>query len=155
MVFSEGNRLKERVRTTQVQWAEDLKAYLEEGVLCKGLDQYSEDWEYALTKAQAMPTLFLDVFARGSYEVPTRTLVNITVRQLPVWGGGTQLLTEDLSAFLSQGRACVVLCGTAQAAQAVADDLKAGGPPRLLSGGPLHCRQRHGDGDRGLSLRRF
>ena len=39
-------------------------------MLCKGLDQYSEDWEYALTKAQAMPTLFLDVFARGSYEVP-------------------------------------------------------------------------------------
>ena len=129
MVFSEGNRLKERVRTTQVQWAEDLKAYLEEGVLCKGLDQYSEDWEYALTKAQALPTLFLDVFARGSYEVPTRTLVNITARQLPVWGGGTQLLTEDLSAFLSQGRACVVLCGTARAAQAVADDLKQAGLP--------------------------
>ena len=129
VVFSEGNRLKERVRTTQVQWAEDLKAYLEEGVLCKGLDQYSEDWEYALTKAQALPTLFLDVFARGSYEVPTRTLVNITARQLPVWGGGTQLLTEDLSAFLSQGRACVVLCGTARAAQAVADDLKQAGLP--------------------------
>ena len=61
--------------------------------------------------------------------MPTRTLVNITARQLPVWGGGTQLLTEDLSAFLSQGRACVVLCGTARAAQAVADDLKQAGLP--------------------------
>ena len=94
LFFSEGNKLKERMRNTLWQWGEDLKSYLAEGLLCKGLDKYSEDWEYALTKAQALPTLFLDVFARGSYEVPTRTLVNITARQLPVWGGGTQLLTE-------------------------------------------------------------
>ena len=35
------------MRTALWQWGEDLKAYLEEGVLCKGLDKYSEDWEYA------------------------------------------------------------------------------------------------------------
>ena len=38
-------------------------------------------------------------------------------------------MTEDLSAFLSQGRACVVLAGTARAAQAVTDDLKQAGLP--------------------------
>ena len=73
VVFSEGNRLKERVRTTQVQWAEDLKAYLEEGVLCKGLDQYSEDWEYALSKARRCPPSSWTYLPGGSYEVPTRT----------------------------------------------------------------------------------
>ncbi|WP_369296937.1 transcription-repair coupling factor [uncultured Neglectibacter sp.] len=129
VVFSEGNKLKERMRTTLWQWGEDLKSYLTEGILCKGLDRYSEDWEYALAKSQALPTLFLDIFARGSYEVPTKTLINMTVRQLPVWGGGTQLLLDDLSSLLSQGRACVVLAGTAKAASALAEDLKQAGLP--------------------------
>lgn len=127
--FSEGNKLKERVRTTMVQWGEDLKAYLAEGVLCKGLDTYCETWEYALSKAQELPTLFMDIFARGTYEVPTKTLFNMTVRQLPVWGGGVQLLVDDLSALLSQGRACVVLAGSGKAAASLADDLKQAGLP--------------------------
>ncbi len=127
--FSEGNKLKERVRTTLWQWGEDLKAYLADGILCKGLDQYSETWEYALSKAQKLPSLFLDIFARGSYEVPTGTLINMTARQLPVWGGGVQLLTEDLSSLLSQGRACVVLAGTGRAGQSLAEDLKQAGLP--------------------------
>ena len=129
LVFSEGTKLKERVRTTLAQWSQDLPAYLEEGLLCKGLDQYAETWEYALTQAQRIPTVFLDVFARGSYEIPTKTLVNLTVRQFPAWGGGVQLLEEDLAALLKQGRACVVLSGTERAGRALADDLKQSGLP--------------------------
>ena len=129
LFFSEGNKLKERVRTTAVQWGEDLKSYLAEGILCKGLDAYCETWEYALSKAEEIPTLFVDIFARGTYEVPTKSLFNMTVRQLPVWGGGIQLLVEDLSALLSQGRACVVLAGTGKAAASLAEDLKQAGLP--------------------------
>ncbi|MCI9542824.1 MAG: transcription-repair coupling factor [Acutalibacter muris] len=129
IVFSEGTRLKERVRTTLVQWSEDLTSYLEDGLLCKGLDKYSETWEYALSQAQRVPSFFMDVFARGTYEIPTKTLVNITVRQFPAWGGGVQLLQEDLSALLRQGRACVVLSGTERAGKALAEDLKQSGLP--------------------------
>ncbi|MCH5352558.1 MAG: transcription-repair coupling factor [Acutalibacter sp.] len=129
LFFSEGNKLKDRMRTTLWQWGEDLKSFLEDGILCKGLDLYTENWEYALQKSEEIPTLFLDIFARGSYEVPTKTLINMTVRQLPVWGGGIQLLTDDLSALLNQGRACVVLAGTAKNAAALAEDLKQAGLP--------------------------
>lgn len=129
LFFSEGNKLKERMRTTLWQWAEDLKSYLAEGVLCKGLELYTESWEDALRRSQELPSLYLDVFARGSYEVPTKTLINMTARQLPVWGGSTQLLAEDLSSLLSQGRACVVLAGTARAGMSLADDLKQAGLP--------------------------
>ena len=45
LVFvSEFHKGKERIRTTQWQWAEDVKEYLEEGILCRGLDTYSGDW---------------------------------------------------------------------------------------------------------------
>ena len=129
LFFSEGNKLKERVRTTLWQWGEDLKSYLAEGLLCKGLDQYSQDWEYALGKAEETPALFLDLFARGSYEIPTKTLVNMTAKQLSPWGGGVELLAEDLRALLDQGRACAVLTGTERAGKALAEDLKRAGLP--------------------------
>lgn len=129
LFLSEGNKLKERTRTAAAQWGEDLPAYLEEGLLCKGLDRYAEDWAYVLGQAERLPAVFMDVFARGTYEVPTKTLVNFTVRQFPAWGGGTQLLAEDLSALLRQGRACVVLSGTQRAGEALAADLKEAGLP--------------------------
>ena len=129
LFFSEGNKLKERMRTTLLQWGEDLKSFLAEGLLCKGLDKYSEDWEYALGKATQIPTLFLDLFARGSYEVPTKTLVNMTAKQLSPWGGSVELLVEDLRALLDQGRTCAVLAGTQRAGEALAEDLRKAGLP--------------------------
>ena len=129
LFFSEGNKLKERMRNTLWQWGEDLKSYLAEGLLCKGLDKYSEDWEYALSQAEKVPTLFLDLFARGSYEIPTRTLVNMTAKQLSPWGGGVELLADDLRALLDQGRACAVLTGTERAGKALAEDLQRAGLP--------------------------
>lgn len=129
LVFSEGNKLKERMRSTLWQWGEDLKSYLSDGLLCKGLDQYSQDWEYALSKAEETPTLFTDLFARGSYEIPVKTLANMTAKQLSPWGGGVQLLIEDLQPLLDQGRACVVLAGTERAGTALAEDLKQAGLP--------------------------
>ena len=53
----------------------------------------------------------------------------MTVRQLSVWGGSTQLLAEDLTAALHNRHACAVLAGTERAAMNVAADLKAAGLP--------------------------
>ena len=124
LFFSESNKLKDRMHTTLWQWGEDLPGMLAEGVLCKGLDKYSEDWAYTLQRAERTPAVFMDVFARGSYEIALKTLVNFTVRQLPVWGGGVELLAEDLSPMLNQGRACIVLAGTPKAGAALAQDLQ-------------------------------
>lgn len=129
VVFSEGSRLKERMRTTIWQWGEDIKSYLLEGVLCKGLDSYTETWEYALAKAEEILSIFMDTFARGSYEIPTKTLVSFTARQLSPWGGSLEILKEDLQALTAQGRACVLLAGTEKAAKSIAEDLKTAGFP--------------------------
>ena len=129
LLFSEGNKLKERVRTTLWQWGEDVKDYLAEGVLCKGLDLYSQDWEYALEYASKASALFLDVFARGSYEVPVKALLNMTAKQLSVWGAARSCSVKTSPLSLPRGRACVVLAGTERAAETLAEDLKQSGLP--------------------------
>ena len=125
LVFvSEFHKGKERVRTTQWQWAEDVKEYLEEGILCRGMDTYSGDWVYMQSQLEKRKTVCLEAFVRGTYEVPVRTLLNITARQLSVWGGSISLLEEDLQAMQSSGLTCIVLGGTEKTASNVAADLR-------------------------------
>ena len=129
LVISEGSNQREKMRTTLWQWGEDIKDYLTEGILCKGLDMFTADWAYLLSKAEEIPSLHADTFARGSYEIPTRTLINMTVKQLSVWGGSTQLLIEDLQSVLHRKYRCVVLAGTERTAQTLTEDLKKAGIP--------------------------
>ena len=128
LFVSEGTKVKDRARGTAFQWGEDLKDYLEEGVLCRGLDTYSADWTYAVGQF-SHDTVYLDTFARGSYDTPIRTLIGVTARQLSVWGGSTQLLEEDLRNMLHNKWSCVVLAGNERSARTVAADLQAAGLP--------------------------
>ncbi len=129
IVLSEGSKIREKAKTVNWQWSEDIKAMLTEGVLCKGLDKYSQDWVYVLKKAEELPSLHLDNFARGTYEIPTKTLINMNVKQLSLWGGSTELLKDDINAHLSIKQRIVVLAGTERSAKVLAEDLKAQGIP--------------------------
>ena len=121
LVFSETNKLKERVRGSLRHWGEDISGYLAEGILCKGLDQFSETWAYALSTK--IPILFMDLFAKGSYEIPVRSLFSFSVKQLSAWGGSIRVLLEDLRGYLDLHRACVVLAGTEKMARQLASEL--------------------------------
>jgi transcription-repair coupling factor (superfamily II helicase) len=118
---------RERMRSVQWQWSEDLKDYLADGTLCRTLDTYGRDWAYALDQFEKADAVYLDSFVHGGYDTPVRTQLNITARQLSVWGGSMQLLTEDLHAMLENKWACAVLAGSRRAAETVASDLQAQG----------------------------
>ena len=73
--------------------------------------------------------MYLDTFVRGSYDTPLSSLISLNARQLSVWGGGMQLLQEDLNAILSPKMRIVVLGGTERSARAAAEDLQNSGVP--------------------------
>ena len=126
---SEPIKIKERLRSVEWQWGEDVKEYFSDGILCRGLDTYSGDAAYWQKQTQGSPCIYLDTFVRGSYDTPLSSLINFTARQLSVWGGSFQLLEEDLEALLDEKSACVVLGGTQRSAQSVADELRKKGIP--------------------------
>lgn len=127
LFVSEPIKAKERMRSTLWQWGEDLKEFLTDGTLCRGLDTFSGDWAYAVQRFERSGAIYMDTFVRGSYDTPIQTLLNITVRQLSVWGGSTQLLAEDLQAMLFNKWACVVLAGNERSALTTAADLRSQG----------------------------
>lgn len=127
LFLSEQTKLKERMRGVSVQWGEDLKDYLSEGILCKGLDKYSEDWTEFLRGAEKHRTLFLDNYTRGTSELPLKALVNFNARQLSAWSGSVTVLCEDMDSYISGRKKCVVLAGTEKAAENLFKELQGRG----------------------------
>ena len=137
ILLSEGSKVKERLRTAQWQLQEDIKTLLEEGQLCRGLSEYMLDWDGLAMHLERRDTVFLEAFARSNPEIKIHSLYNINARQLPVWSGGLELLTEDLRDMLHRNMACVVLAGQEEkTAQTLAEDLAKQGIPALYAPSP-------------------
>ncbi len=141
LFVSEPAKAKERMRTVLWQWGEDIREYLSEGVLCRGLDTYSGDWQYALSEFERLGAVYLDTFVRSSYDTPLRTLQNVTARQLSVWGGSLPLLLEDVQAMLANRWACVILAGTERAARTLTADLQAKDIPAVHLSDPQEAEK--------------
>ncbi len=113
LVFvSEQPNQREKVRAAMLRFTEELQDLLKEGVLCRGLDRFSGEWEDHLSALAARDTVFMDNFTRGTCELPLRELVSFTAKQLSLWSGSVSVLCEDLETLLTPGHTVIVLAGT-------------------------------------------
>ena len=134
---SEPARVRERMRTAEWQLHEDIKTLLEEGQLCRGLSEYMLSPDGLFAELQSRLCVLMDAFARSGPDMRLRQVYNITARQLPVWSGGIELLTEDLQDMLHRGLACIVLAGSEEKnAETLAQDLAARDIPALYAPSP-------------------
>lgn len=127
LFVSDTSRVKERVNNVTSLWQEDIKALFEEGQLCKGLDRYILSWVDILQNYESHGAIYLDTFARGSFDTPIKHLTSPVVQQLSAWGGSLEVLEEDLRPALESGYTCAVLAGTEKAAKTLCEDLEADG----------------------------
>ncbi len=121
---SEHARVKERMHGYSWQFNEDLKDYIEEGTLCKGLDTFFVGYADTCQRLPEFRTVYLDNFASGSYDTKIYELVNFSVKHLSLWGGSVKLLSEDLDPFAMNKYTCVILAGTEKAAESLRKELK-------------------------------
>ena len=115
--ISEQTKINDRIKSTLWQWGEDIKDYLAEGILCKGLDCFTGDKTRLYRAAEKHSLIFCENYTRGTSELPLKTLVNFSVRQLSAWSGSVGVLCEDLEVMASKDRTCVILAGTEKSAE--------------------------------------
>ena len=124
MVFvSEQTKINEKIKSTLWQSGEDIKDYLTEGVLCKGLDQFFSTKTDFMTAVEKRRPILIENFTRGTSEWPLKTLVNFNVRQLSPWSGSLNVLCEDIENLTTEGKTCIILGGTKKAAETLHKDL--------------------------------
>lgn len=120
---TESSNIKEKAASLSQMLLEDIKAMLDDGVLCKGLDSFSMSWQDVVSEYENFGVIYLDNFSRGSFDTPVKELINMNVRQNSPWEGAINILREDLSPDLAKGYTVIVLAGTHKMAQSLCIDL--------------------------------
>lgn len=129
LFVSDTAKVKERGNAAQTLLLEDIKDFLESGELCRGLDRFALTWAEIKDEYEQRGAIYLDTFARGSFDTPIKTLVNMDGRTLAPWGGDYSLLKEDIVPALENDWCVAVMAGTEKAAQALCEMLSEDGIP--------------------------
>lgn len=124
LFVSESFSCKTKINDYTKRFNEDVKLFLEDGSLAKGLDTYNIGFNDILAKYEDMGAIYMDNLSRGSFDTATRELVSIRAQQNAVWDGTLSTLTEDLTPAMKKGFTCVVLSGTEKAAKELCYDLE-------------------------------
>ncbi len=122
-VFDSGD-VAHRARDLQKLMNEEIRTLFEDGVLCKGLDTYTVEFSRVTGLYEQFGAVYMDTFARGSFDTPVRDLVTMTCRRTSPWNGSVRALRDDLIPLLKQDYTCVVFAGTEKGARAVAQELE-------------------------------
>ncbi len=120
----ESSSVKEKATAATKLFNQEIKAQFENGVLFKGLDSFTLSFPQLLTVYEKKKAIYLDNFARGSFDTPVRSLTTFSVQQTPVWNGSLEVLMDDLRPALSKKETCIVFSGTEKSAKALAEALE-------------------------------
>ncbi|MGN0666484.1 MAG: transcription-repair coupling factor [Huintestinicola sp.] len=126
--FSEYHSCSERAKAVISQHNEDIKILLEEGELCRGLENYLAEFGEVSEKAVKLSCVLADSFMRTN-EVKLKKLVSLSAYQTAPWGGEIRQLTEDLRSFINRNYSVIVLAGSEKTLPIIAEDLRSDGIP--------------------------
>ncbi len=121
-VFETGG-IKEKINSSQKLLLEDIKACVDDGILCKGLDKFTLTFGELVEKYTEFKTTYVDNFARGSFDTPVKSLTTFNGGTLPIWNGKLDVLIEDIKPILTKDTTIVVFAGTDKSAKNLAETL--------------------------------
>ena len=119
----ETGSIKERLSSSQKLLLEDIKACVEDGTLCKGLDKFTLNFNELVEKYTQFGATYVDNFARGSFDTPVKSLTTFNGSTLPVWNGKLDVLIDDIRPVLSKDSTVIVFAGTEKSAKNLAEAL--------------------------------
>lgn len=114
--FSESPRIAERAKNYLWQLDEDAKALMESGLLAGELAAFARTFEELSGVLDGWPVAYLDSFVGAQYPRKPRTMLNMLAKQLPSYGASLETAVSDLSHYMGEGFASVVLVSSEQRA---------------------------------------
>ena len=123
--MSEETKIKEKAKSFEQQLAMDIEILLEEGVLCKGLTEFANDYSSLLSLATEQGIVYFDSFGGVTHTLPPKDLYHFNAKNYSPWKGSVDLLQEDLEPLLQRGFHVAIMAGGEKAAKLLAEDLSA------------------------------
>ena len=124
LIAEEPASIREADRAAAYRRGEELKALMEEGILCAGLEKLYAEPGYLWTQTGQYRTICAENFARSMPDQPLKDIINAPAHTLPAWNGETAALLEDLKPLCDGGYTVTLLAGTDRAAAGLCRDLR-------------------------------
>jgi len=122
--MSEPPRISERVKNYIWQLGEDTRTLLEAGIIEASLVRYTMTWDEFCARLEDYAVVMADSFSSGKYPVRPKSMLNISAKQLPSYGGSLETAAGDISHYMNAGYRTVVLCLDGRRAGILADFLR-------------------------------
>lgn len=111
VVLDQPTRVAERARAYARQVSEDVNMLVRSGAMAARAEDFVLRPDEAFRALAARPLYLTDAFTVGRYPAEPRTLVGITAKQLPAYGGSAETAAEDVTHYLGTGCRVLVLAG--------------------------------------------
>ncbi len=123
--FSEYSAVRDAYKAFEMRYTSEIQALFEEGILCKELGSFYVHFPDFLAKAEKNSTIISESFMRTVKDVTLSDTVSATTHSLPPWGGGANLLIDEITPLVKENYSVAILAGTKRAAAALAKDISA------------------------------
>ncbi|MBR3555020.1 MAG: transcription-repair coupling factor [Oscillospiraceae bacterium] len=127
VMMLEPGRCSERAKNWSWQLGQDVQALLEGDRLEGSLALYFRDWQELCGHLADWPVVFADNFRGSTYPLAPRTLLNLTAKQLPSYGGSLSTAAGDIVHYLKEGYRLVVFAGDRRKADILREYLEGNG----------------------------
>ncbi|MCD7796362.1 MAG: transcription-repair coupling factor [Clostridiales bacterium] len=120
----ESASVKERLLRQEKLDYEELKWFIEDGTLCKGLDKFAVTFDELTDIYRKNDAVYMDSLPRGSFDTEVRHLASFSVQSFNAWSGTLSQLKEELFPLVKTGYTVCITAGTQRAAAALAKDIE-------------------------------
>ncbi len=127
VILHEPSRCGERAKNYDWQLGQDTQSLLEGNQLDGTLISYWKAWDEVCAALADYPLLFLDSFRGSTYPLAPRSLLNLTAKQLPSYGGSLSTAAGDIIHYMKEGYRVVVFAGDRRKAEILRDYLDGNG----------------------------
>ena len=90
----ESARVKEKMIKQEKLNLEELKWFVEDGTLCKGLDKFNLNFDELKSVYEKHNAIYMDSLPRGSFDTPVAHLANFRVQSFNAWSGTLSQLKD-------------------------------------------------------------
>lgn len=161
LVLNQPGKITERAKSYLKQTGDDVKLLARSGKLAAGAADFSLPWETATARLREFPVVMADAFTVGRYSMEPRTIVGVSAKQLPSYGGSTQTAFEDAKRYTDRNFSVVMLAGDERRAKILTEFLTRQGLPAVCSptpgavGAPGSCTVSPGSLSAGMEYPEF
>ncbi len=124
VLFSDYSNIAEAAGGISTRFNEDVKILIEDGQLCKGLDNLLVELPEIQHIAEKNTCFYISTFLQGGERIDFRRIISFEAMQNSSWNGELKHLAEELSDYIRQDYKIILCAGSEKTLPIIKGDLE-------------------------------